>query len=89
MPEIDSFLGLAFYMYYFDNQQHQQPYLHIQYAEFELVIAIETTECLQGFLPRKQRKVAEQFIQQHRQQLMHMWNKAVKGEYIGKLEEQC
>lgn len=85
MPEIDSFLGLSFCLYFFDNRQHQLPHLHVRYGSYELVIAIESSECLQGYLPAKQRKRAENYINTHRQQLMAMWNKAVNGEHPGKI----
>lgn len=53
MPEIDTLLGLKFHMYFFDSQQHQLPHIHVKYASYELIIAIETTHCLQGYLPNK------------------------------------
>ncbi len=79
MPEIDSLLGLSFCLYFFDNKQHKLPHVHIRYGEFELVIAIGTGECLEGYLPRKQRKRAEQHISRHRGQIIAMWHKAVEG----------
>lgn len=89
MPEIDALLGLSFCLYFFDNQQHKLPHLHVKYGEFELIIAIETSECLEGYLPSKQRKRAEAHITMYQEQLMQMWNKAVKGQNPGKLEDVC
>ncbi|WP_421848500.1 type II toxin-antitoxin system toxin DhiT [Marinomonas sp.] len=89
MPEIDALLGLSFCLYFFDNQQHKLPHLHVKYGDYELIIAIETSECLEGYLPSKQRKRAEAHITMYRYQLMQMWNKAVKGENPGKLEDLC
>jgi hypothetical protein len=87
MPEIDAFLGLSFCLYFFDNKQHKLPHLHVKYGSYELIIAIETGESLEGYLPNKQRKRAEHHIAQHRQQLMLMWKKAVTGENPGKLDD--
>jgi hypothetical protein len=89
MPEIDALLGLSFCLYFFDNQQHKLPHLHVKYGGYELIIAIETSECIEGYLPNKQRKRAEAHISMHREQLMQMWRKAVKGENPGKLEDSC
>lgn len=89
MPEIDTLLGLTFHMYFFDNQRHQLPHIHVKYASYELIIAIETAHCLQGYLPIKQRKLAEAHIKKHRKQLLVMWNKAVKGINPGKLGDLC
>lgn len=87
MPEIDAFLGLSFCLYFFDNKQHKLPHLHVKYGSYELIIAIETGESLEGYLPNKQRKRAEHHIAQHQQQLMLMWQKAVQGQNPGKLDE--
>lgn len=87
MPEIDAFLGLSFCLYFFDNKQHKLPHLHVKYGGYELIIAIETGESLEGYLPNKQRKRAESHIAQYQQQLMLMWQKAVTGENPGKLDD--
>lgn len=89
MPEIDALLGLSFCLYFFDNQQHKLPHLHVKYGGYELIIAIETSECIEGYLPNKQRKRAEAHINMYREQFMQMWRKAVKGENPGKLEDLC
>ena len=89
MPEIDALLGLSFCLYFFDNQQHKLPHLHVKYGGYELIIATETGECLEGYLPNKQRKRAETHISMYREQFMQMWNKAVKGQNPGKLEGLC
>lgn len=87
MPEIDAFLGPSFCLYFFHNKQHKLPHLHVKYASYELIIAIETGESLEGYLPNKQRKRAESHIAQHQQQLKLMWQKAVTGENPGKLDD--
>lgn len=89
MPEVDALLGLSFHIYYFDNNQHNLPHLHVKYAEYELVFSIEPITCLEGFLPNKQRKIAEKHIKQYKKQFLKMWNKAIKGEHPGKLEDLC
>ncbi|MFM2480125.1 DUF4160 domain-containing protein [Celerinatantimonas sp. YJH-8] len=87
MPVISTLLGLTFYLYFFDNQQHKLPHLHVKYGNYELIIAIETGECLEGYLPSKQRKRAEQHIAQHREAFLDMWHKAVNGEHPEKLRK--
>lgn len=85
MPEIDALLGLSFCLYFFDNKQHKLPHIHVKYGGCELIIAIETGECLEGYLPNKQRKRAEVHIDDNRVKLMSMWNKAAAGINPGKL----
>lgn len=85
MPEIDALLGLSFCLYFYDNKQHKLPHLHVKYGDYELIIAIETGECLEGYLPNKQRKRAEAHIETNREKLMVMWKLAVSGINPGKL----
>ncbi len=85
MPEIDVLLGLSFCMYFFDNKQHKLPHVHVKYGGYELIVAIETAESLEGYLPNKHRKRAEAHIADNREKLMQMWAKAVNGENPGKL----
>lgn len=87
MPEIDALLGLSFKMYFYDTQRHSKPHIHIQYGSFELVMAIKDGECLEGYLPNKQRKRAEQHTALHRVELLMMWEMAVMGVNPGKLRE--
>lgn len=85
MPEIDALLGLSFCLYFFDNKQHKTPHIHIKYGSYELIVAIETGENLEGYLPNKQRKRAESHIENNREKRMTMWEKAVAGINPGKL----
>lgn len=89
MPEVDAWLGISFCLYFFDNQQHKLPHVHVKYGNYELIIAIETGECLEGYLPPKQRKRAERHVVSYRNELMMLWEKAVRGEHPGKLEDVC
>ena len=89
MPEIDTWMGLSFHLYFFDNRQHKLPHVHVKYGGFELIISIVTAECLEGYLPNKQRKRAEHYIASHRKQLMKMWNLAVIGINPGKIGDVC
>jgi hypothetical protein len=78
-------LGFHFVCIFFDNKQHKLPHIHVKYGSYELIIAIETGECLEGYLPNKQRKRAEAHIENNRVKLMAMWKQAVAGINPGKL----
>lgn len=67
------------------NSYHKTPHIHIKYGSYELIVAIETGENLEGYLPNKQRKRAESHIENNREKLMTMWEKAVAGINPGKL----
>ena len=49
--------GLIVRMYYFDNQQHNSPHIHVVYQEDEAVIEIPTGTVLQGKLPPAKMKL--------------------------------
>ncbi|WP_035603605.1 type II toxin-antitoxin system toxin DhiT [Edwardsiella tarda] len=85
MPEIDALMGLSFVMYFFDNQTHSLPHVHVKYGEFELVIGIDSGEALEGYLPPKKRKLAESHIKANKTRLLAMWQMAVNGIHPGKL----
>ena len=82
----DRCIAWAFILFvFFDNKQHQLPHIHVKYGSYELIIAIEKGECLEGYLPNKQRKRAEAHIENNRVKLMAMWEQAVAGINPGKL----
>ena len=38
-------------MYYFDNQQHNMPHIHVHYQENAAIIEIPTGSVIQGVIP--------------------------------------
>ena len=51
MPVISMFYGIIVQLYFFDNERHNLPHIHIRYGEFTASIAIETGELLAGNFP--------------------------------------
>ncbi len=41
MPVISMFYGIIVQLYFFDNDKHNLPHIHIRYAEHNASIAIE------------------------------------------------
>lgn len=83
MPNIVSYLGLAFYIYFND---HNPPHVHIHYGEFKLVIAIEGAELMEGYLPKRQRKLAQAVISKYKEEFQEKWELAQTGHQPGKIE---
>jgi hypothetical protein len=50
MPELSRFLGIVVYMYFND---HNPPHFHVEYGEYEVSIAINNLEMLEGNLPAR------------------------------------
>jgi len=42
MPTISMFYGIIIRMYYFDNQQHNLPHIHVHFQGHEAIIEIPT-----------------------------------------------
>jgi len=67
MPEISRFFGIVVYMYFKD---HLPPHFHVEYAEFEATVSIETGNIISGILPNKQERLVEAWVEIHREELM-------------------
>lgn len=50
MPVISMFYGLIIRMYYFDDQKHKFPHIHVQYGEQQVVIQIPDGVIIDGEL---------------------------------------
>lgn len=53
MPGIESFSGIKIHIY---NGDHRPPHIHATYAEYEVLVIIETGKIYAGELPTKQFK---------------------------------
>lgn len=86
MPIISMFYGIIVKMYLLDNKQHNLPHIHVKYAEFECVFAIETGDVLIGNLPRKQLRLVQAWIELHTDELLADWEIALSGELPYKID---
>jgi hypothetical protein len=80
MPTISMFYGILVLMYFRDNQRHNLPHIHVRYQGQEAVIAIENGAVLEGAIPVRQLRMAQVWIDIHREDLMLDWELAVAGE---------
>ena len=80
------FYGIIVQLYFFDNERHNLPHIHIRYGEFTASIAIETGELLAGDFPAWQLKLVQAWIEIHRDELMANWTLAIEGNTPFKIE---
>ena len=73
-------------MYYFDNQQHNLPHIHVHFQDDEAIIEIPTSKLLQGKLPKPQQKLVDAWVEIHKDELMADWELAVNGESVFKID---
>jgi hypothetical protein len=80
------FYGLIVRMYYFDNQQHRTPHIHVHYQEDSAVVEIPSGEVLEGRLPRSKQKLVDAWVEIHKEDLMADWQLAVNGDSVFKID---
>jgi hypothetical protein len=86
IPTISMFYGLIVRMYYFDNQQHNSPNIHVVYQEDEAVIEIPSGTLLEGKLPPAKMKLVSAWIELRQEELMADWQLALNGEPVFKID---
>ena len=86
MPTISMFYGLIVRMYYFDNQQHNMPHIHVHYQGDSAVIAIPTGEVLEGSLPKAKQKLVDAWVELRQEELMADWDLAINGDSVFKID---
>lgn len=72
MPIIARFYSILVKMYYIEDE-HNPPHIHAKYNEFEGIFNISTGTMTRGNLPKNATRLVKEFIAQHRERLLSMW----------------
>ena len=86
MPTISMFYGIIVRMYYFDNQQHSTPHIHVHYQDDSAVIEIPTGTVLEGSLPPAKQKLVDAWVELRKEELMADWELAVNDDSVFKID---
>ena len=86
MPTISMFYGIIIRMYYFDEQQHNTPHIHVHYQDHSAVVEIPSGKVLAGELPRAKMKLVVAWIEIHKDELMADWALAINGDPVFKID---
>ena len=86
MPVISMFYGVIIKLFYFDNQQHNCPHIHVHYQDESAVIEIPSGKLLEGKLKSNKMKLVQAWIEIHQEELMADWTLAVNGEEVFKID---
>jgi uncharacterized membrane protein YcaP (DUF421 family) len=86
MPVISMFYGIVVLMYYFDNQKHHLPHIHVKYQDDEAAISIPAGELLEGELRKAKLKLVQAWIEIHQDELMANWELAIEGQQVFKID---
>ena len=78
MPKLCRIKGMIVKMLFFDNQQHNEPHVHVYVAEHSAAVGLDGN-MLAGSLPIKSFKVLREWMTLHKTELSAAWNNAVIG----------
>lgn len=73
---IDKVDGIKFIVHS-DEKNHSIPHIHAEYGEYAVSIRIDTGEVLAGNLPKKNQKIAQQWVLEHQSELKGIWKDKV------------
>lgn len=74
MPVIARFYNIIVKMYYIEDE-HNPPHIHAKYNEYEGIFNIVTGAMTRGNLPKNAIRLVKEFLAQHRERLLSMWEK--------------
>jgi hypothetical protein len=80
------FFGIIVQLFFFDNEKHHKPHIHVRFAEFKASFDIGTAEILEGEFPKNKTRLVQAWIEIHRDELMANWALAVEGNPPFKIE---
>lgn len=83
MPELCRFYGIIIRMFWAD---HPPPHFHAIFGEHEALIAIRTSEIIEGSLPLGANSLVSQWIALHREELLEIWELARESKPLRKIE---
>lgn len=80
------FYGIIIRMYYFDNQQHNTPHIHVHYQEHSAVIETPSGKTLEGYQPKAKQKLVDAWVELRQEDLLADWQLAINGDSIFKID---
>ena len=85
MPILSLFYGLIVRMYREISGKHHKSHIHVEYANEEVVIALDG-EILEGSIPKSKMKLVEAWMEIHRDDLEANWKLLSQGEEYFKID---
>ena len=70
MPSVSYFWGIIIRMFWGD---HNPPHFHAVYQNYEAMFNIETGKMMEGYLPKRQKKLVEKWAKRYKDELLANW----------------
>ncbi|MEX0717274.1 MAG: DUF4160 domain-containing protein [Planctomycetaceae bacterium] len=80
MPELSRFFGIIIRMYFEAGGPHHLPHFHAYYQDDVAVVGLNPIRFLAGGLPRRQRRLVEEWAVLHQDELIENWERLQRGE---------
>jgi len=81
MPELARFYGIVIRMF---HREHGPPHLHALYGEYEITVEIQSG-AVAGRFPPVALGLVQEWVAQHRTELLHCWALARAGEQLPRI----
>jgi len=82
MPEVSRFFGIIIRMFTETGEQHHVPHVHAYYQNDKATFRIDNGKLLAGYLPRRQHRLVEEWIELYQAELLENWSQADAGDPI-------
>lgn len=79
VSELSRFFGIVIRMYSESGAPHHSPHFHAQYQEYAASFGIQPVELLSGWLPRRQRRLVEEWATANSEALLRDWMLMSRG----------
>ena len=82
MPQISFFYGIIILMNFSD---HAPAHFHAWYGDYKIIVSIKDG-IVKGEMPARALRMILECLDIHREELMECWDRAQRGEALGKIE---
>lgn len=83
MPRISEFYGIVIWMY---HDEHNPPHFHAEYGEYWVRIRLDTLEAMDRGFPSRALRLALEWAELHRDELLNNWDKARASQPLDRIE---
>jgi len=83
MSEISRFYGIVIKMFFDD---HEPTYFHVEYAEHQAVVSIETVALIGGTLPPRALGLVAEWAALRQEELREAWQRAKNLEPVDRID---
>ncbi len=85
MPQISFFYGIVILMNFSD---HAPAHFHAWYGDYKIIVSIKDG-VVKGEMPGRALRMILEWLDLHREELLECWERAQRGDALGKIAPLC